>query len=185
MLAFLGKLLGLSGLLAVGVAPAGAADCPPLLQHDLTRLQDAGPLPLCQYAGRVILVVNTASYCGFTKQYDGLEKLYATQRERGLVVLGFPSNDFGAQEPGSDREIADFCRLTYGVQFPMAAKSVVKGAAAHPFFRQLAEITGSAPRWNFHKYLIDRSARRVLAFGSATAPDDPALLAAIEDFLKD
>ena len=145
---------------------------------------DGQPMPLCQYAGKVILVVNTASYCGFTSQYDGLEKLYARLRDRGLVVLGFPSNDFGEQEPGSDKEIADFCRLTYGVEFPMTSKTTVKGSTAHPFFKALATQSGGRPMWNFHKYLIDRSGTQVLSFTSLTRPDDRELLARIEEFLN-
>lgn len=178
------KCFWLVGLFVLALAgPASAADCPPLLRHDFKRLQDGQAMPLCQYAGQVVLVVNTASYCGFTKQYDGLEKLYARLKGRGLVVLGFPSNDFGEQEPGNDQEIADFCRLTYGVQFPMVSKSVVKGAGANPFYKQLAEITGSRPKWNFHKYLIDRSGKQVVAFSTQTEPDDRAMLAKIEEFL--
>ena len=165
-------------------AASSVAACPALLDKTFPRLQDEKPQSLCQYRGQVILVVNTASYCGFTSQYDGLEKLYARLKDKGLVVLGFPSNDFGEQEPGSSKEIADFCRLTYGVQFPMVAKSVVKGKQANPFYLQLAEITGSTPRWNFHKYLINRDATQVVAFGSMTKPDDKALLARIDEFLK-
>jgi len=141
-------------------------------------------MPLCQYSGKVLLVANTASFCGFTSQYEGLEKLYARFKESGLVVLGFPSNDFGAQEPGSDKEIADFCRLTYGVEFPMVSKTVVKGPQANAFYRQLGQITGSTPKWNFHKYLINRDGSKVVAFGSMTTPDDKELLAKINEFLK-
>ena len=178
-------LFGIASLLSLGVVPpALAGECPPLLKHTFTNLLDGKPMPLCQYQGKVILVVNTASYCGFTSQYDGLEKLYARLKDKGLVVLGFPSNDFGEQEPGSSKEIADFCRLTYGVEFPMVGKSVVKGQQANPFYLQLAEITGSRPRWNFHKYLINRDATQVVAFGSMTKPDDKALLARIDEFLK-
>jgi hypothetical protein len=112
------RWFGIAGLVSAGVVPpVPRAACPPLLDHSFTTLQDGKPMPLCQYAGKVILVVNTASYCGFTSQYDGLEKLYARLKDKGLVVIGFPSNDFGEQEPGSDKEIADFCRLTYGVEF--------------------------------------------------------------------
>ena len=179
------RLFCIAGLLSLCVVPpALAGECPALLNHGFTNLQDGKPMPLCQYQGKVILVVNTASYCGFTSQYDGLEKLYARLKDKGLVVLGFPSNDFGEQEPGSSKEIADFCRLTYGVQFPMVGKSVVKGKQANPFYLQLAEITGSTPRWNFHKYLINRDGTQVLAFGSMTRPDDKALLARIDEFLK-
>lgn len=185
MLSLIKRWLGLAGIIGAGVVQAaGVGQCPPLLDHTFPRLQDGQPMPLCQYSGKVLLVVNTASFCGFTSQYDGLEQLYARLKDRGLVVLGFPSNDFGAQEPGTEKEIADFCRLTYGVEFPMAGKTVVKGAQANPFYQRLAEITGSTPRWNFHKYLINRDGRQVIAFGSMTAPDDKELLAKIEEFLK-
>src|SRR6478736_10505179 len=141
-----------------GPAPAAAAApgaCPALLQHTFPRLQDEKPQSLCQYSGRVLLVVNTASFCGFTPQYEGLEKLHARYRERGLVVLGFPSNDF-AQETGSNKEIADFCENTFGVKFPMFAKTAVRGSDVNPFYRQLAAATGRAPLWNFYKYVIGR-----------------------------
>jgi len=111
---------------------AAAANCSPLLSKTFPRLQDEKPQSLCQYAGQVVLVVNTASYCGFTSQYKGLEALYAKYKDKGLVVLGFPSNDFGSQEPGSAKEIADFCANTYGVKFPMFAKSHVRGDEVNP-----------------------------------------------------
>ena len=174
-----------AGLLALGVLPmASAAACPPLLNHSFPALLDGKPMPLCQYAGKVILVVNTASFCGYTSQYDGLEKLHARLKNKGLVVLGFPSNDFGDQEPGSDKEIADFCRLTYGVDFPMLAKTTFNGRDANPFYLKLAEISGSKPKWNFHKYLINRDASQVLAYPSSTKPDDKDLLKKIDEFLK-
>ena len=177
------SLLGL--LLAALSGPVLAADCGPLLQGELPRLRAKDSIDLCQqFAGKPLLVVNTASYCGFTSQYDGLEKLYARLKDKGLVVIGFPSNDFGEQEPGSDKEIADFCRLTYGVEFPMAAKTVVKGKGANPFYRQLAEITGSTPKWNFHKYLINRDGTQVVAYTSFTKPEDKDLLKKIDEFLK-
>lgn len=179
------RLLGIAGLLSLGIVPGTAsATCPALLNHSFADLQDGKPQSLCQYAGKVILVVNTASYCGFTSQYDGLEKLYARLKDKGLVVLGFPSNDFGEQEPGSDKEIADFCRMTYGVEFPMMAKTVVKGRNANPFYLKLAEITGSRPKWNFHKYLINRDASQVVAYTSFTGPGDKDLLARIDEFLR-
>ncbi len=185
MNAFVKRWLGIVALLCSGVASAAAGDaCPSLLDHRFAGLQDGKPVSLCQYAGKVILVVNTASYCGFTSQYDGLEKLYARLKDQGLVVLGFPSNDFGEQEPGSDKEIADFCRLTYGVEFPMLAKTVVKGRNANPFYVKLAEITGSRPKWNFHKYLINRDATQVVAYTSFTKPDDRDLLKKIDEFLN-
>jgi len=173
----------LSAALLVASSALAAESCPPLLNHRFPSLQDQKPQSLCQWQGKVLLVVNTASYCGFTSQYDGLEKLYARLKARGLVVVGFPSNDFGEQEPGSNQEIAEFCRLTYGVQFPMFAKATVVGKNASPLYAQLAKATGDAPQWNFHKYLIDRSGTRVLSFGSRVKPDDRELLARIDEFL--
>ena len=179
------QTLWFAGLLSLGVVPAAAAaQCPALLEYTFAGRQDGKPMPLCQYAGKVILVVNTASFCGFTSQYEGLEKLYAQLKDRGLVVLGFPSNDFGEQEPGSEKEIADFCRLTYGVEFPMVAKTTVKGKDANPFYQQLAEMSGSKPRWNFHKYLINRDGTQVVAYTSFTKPEDRSLLKKIDEFLK-
>jgi glutathione peroxidase len=127
----------------------------------------------------VVLVVNTASFCGFTPQYEGLEALYAKYKDRGLVVLGFPSNDF-AQETGDNRQIADFCQNTYGVKFPMFAKSSVRGAQANPLYRQLAHATGHPPQWNFHKYLIARNGSAVASYASQTGPDDAGLVREIE-----
>ena len=178
----LSKLISITSLCLIPIG--AAAECPNILKHTFSRLQDNKPMPLCQFEGKVILVVNTASYCGFTSQYDGLEKLYARLKDKGLVVLGFPSNDFGEQEPGTDIEIADFCRLTYGVEFPMVSKTVVKGPNANPFYLKLGQITGSTPKWNFHKYLINRDGSKVSAFGSMTKPDNKELLNKIEEFLK-
>jgi len=157
-------------------ATASAA-CPALLQKTFRRLQDDAPQNLCQYAGKVILVVNTASYCGFTSQYEGLEKLYAQKSPQGLVVLGFPSNDFGKQEPGDAKQIADFCFNTYGVKFPMFEKSVVKGSHANALYRELSLATGKVPGWNFHKYLIGRTGKVLASYPSETTPDDPRLVA--------
>ncbi|MDM7456624.1 MAG: glutathione peroxidase [Tepidimonas sp.] len=159
------------------------APCPSILQHRFDRLQDEKPQDLCQYAGQVVLVVNTASYCGFTQQYKGLEELYRRYRDRGLVVLGFPSNDFGQQEPGSNQQIAEFCENTFGVQFPMFAKSHVRGPQANALFRQLAERTGTTPKWNFYKYLISRDGRTVLAYNSLIGPDSESLRRDIERLL--
>lgn len=167
---------------AAPATPANAS-CPTILQHRFDRLQDEKPQDLCQYAGQVVLVVNTASYCGFTQQYKGLEELYRRYRDRGLVVLGFPSNDFGQQEPGSNQQIAEFCENTFGVQFPMFAKSHVRGPQANALFRQLAERTGTTPKWNFYKYLISRDGRTVLAYNSLTAPDSGSLRRDIERLL--
>jgi glutathione peroxidase len=153
--------------------------CPATLQYTFPRLQDEQPQPLCQYAGKVLLVVNTASYCGFTGQYKGLEDLYARYKDRGLVVLGFPSNDF-AQETGSNAQIADFCENTYGVKFPMFAKSSVRGADASPFYRELARQADMSPKWNFYKYLLGRDGQVIQGYSSMTAPDSRSLREAIE-----
>ena len=155
------------------MANAVHADCPPLLDAALPTLTEDKPASLCQYRGKVLLVVNTASQCGYTPQYQGLEKLWQRYRDKGLVVLGFPSNDFGAQEPGSNREIAKFCEVNYGVSFPMFGKSSVAKGSANPFFEKLAQATGSRPGWNFHKYLVDRSGAKAVAFDTRVAPDDP------------
>ena len=157
--------------------------CPRVLQHTVLRLQDEKPQNLCQYQGKVVLVVNTASYCGFTSQYDGLEKIYAKYKDQGLVVLGFPSNDFGQQEPGSNKEIADFCKNTYDVKFPMFAKSVVSGNNPNPLFKMLIAKTGTTPKWNFYKYLIDRNGNVVDSFGSMTKPSSSSITSQIEKLL--
>ena len=173
-------LLGLVLSLAAPAAPAAAGSgCPTSISHTFPRLQDEKPQALCQYAGKVLLVVNTASYCGYTPQYQGLEALYSRYQKRGLAVLGFPSNDF-EQEKGSNKEIADFCENTYGVKFPMFGASHVKGAEANIFYRQLAKATGQAPEWNFYKYLIARDGRILGVYPSKITPEDPQLLAAIE-----
>ena len=163
---------------------ASAASCPAILRHQFLRLQDDAPQNLCQYAGKVVLVVNTASYCGFTGQYEGLEALYAKYQSKGLVVLGFPSNDFGQQEPGSSKEIADFCYNTYGVKFPMMNKAVVVGSERNALYAELAKATGVAPKWNFHKYLIDRSGKVIASFPSEVEPGNPQLVAPLEAALN-
>jgi len=164
---------------APAAAPQAAAGCPAILQHTFPRLQDEKPQSLCQYSGKVVLVVNTASFCGFTPQYKGLEALDTKYRARGLVVLGFPSNDF-AQESASNKEIADFCESTFGVKFPMFGKSSVRGSDANPLFKQLAQASGTTPKWNFYKYLIGRDGKVVQAWSSMTAPDENAFIAIIE-----
>lgn len=174
--------LALAVALLAPAAHAAAPACPALLQHTFPRLQDEKPQPLCQYAGRVLLVVNTASYCGFTSQYKGLEALHAKYKDAGLVVLGFPSNDF-AQEKGSNQEIAEFCENTFGVRFPMFAKSAVRGSDVNPLYRELAKASGRAPLWNFHKYLVGRDGRVIADYTSMTAPDDKALVRALEQEL--
>ena len=158
------------------------AACPALLAHTFPRLQDEKPQSLCQYAGQVLLVVNTASYCSFTPQYKDLEALYAKYRAKGFAVLGFPSNDF-MQEKGSNKEVADFCENTFGVQFPMFGISAVRGADANPLFRELATESGRAPLWNFHKYLIGRDGKVIAQYSSLTTPNDATLVRAIEQQL--
>ena len=162
--------------------PAAAA-CPALLDRSMDTILDK-PRSLCEYAGKVVLVVNTASQCGYTPQYEGLEALYRKYKARGLVVLGFPSNDFGGQEPGSNKEIASFCVNRYAVEFPMFGKSSVRGAQANPLFAELARASGAEPRWNFHKCLVDRSGRQVMSFDTKVAPGDPKLVGAIERLLE-
>ncbi len=164
---------------------ADAAACPALLDHQFNRLQTGNAETLCQYRGKVLLIVNTASYCGYTHQYEGLEALYRKYKDRGLVVLGFPSNDFGSQEPGSNHEIAEFCRLTYGVQFPMFEKSSLSSLNANPLYTELAARTGSTPEWNFHKYLVDRNGNPTGSYASKVEPDDRELVAALEKLLAD
>jgi len=156
------------------------AACPALLDRNMDTILET-PQSLCDYAGKVVLVVNTASECGYTPQYEGLEALYRKYRDRGLVVLGFPSNDFGGQEPGSNKEIAAFCVNQYAIDFPMFAKTELR---KNLFFADLVKATGTAPRWNFHKYLIDRSGTNVMSFDTRVAPNDPKLVAAIESLLK-
>ena len=156
-----------------------ASTCPQMLQHTVARLQDEKPQDLCQYAGQVVVVVNTASFCGFTPQYKGLEALHAKYKDRGLVVLGFPSNDF-SQEPESNAKIADFCENTFGVKFPMFVKTTVRGSHALPLFKQLAEQTGTTPKWNFYKYIISRDGKDIKSYSSMTGPQDKSFVQEIE-----
>jgi glutathione peroxidase len=172
----------------MGAAPASAqaADgaCPALLDHRVPDLSDK-QVDLCSLKGKVVLAVNTASNCGFTPQYDGLEKLWKRYRDRGLVVIGFPANDFGAQEPGTNRQIAQFCRENYGVTFPMFEKTHVVGRDAHPLFVELARRSGEAPGWNFHKYVVDRRGEKVTSFPSQIGPQDRRLVALVERLLAE
>ncbi|AJW44049.1 glutathione peroxidase [Ralstonia mannitolilytica] len=169
---------------AAATAQDPAPACPASLNFRVNRLQDDARQDLCQYAGRVVLVVNTASYCGYTHQYEGLEALYARYRDKGLTVLGFPSNDF-QQEPGNSKQIADFCYNTYGVKFPMFSKTAVVGAGASPLYTWLAAQTGQPPKWNFHKYLLDRNGRVAAVFPSSVEPTDPTLVKRIEALLAE
>ena len=149
--------------------------------YDFTVKDGSGEdVSLSKYKGKVLLVVNTASKCGYTPQYEGLEALHQRYTPKGFAVLGFPSNDFRGQEPGTEKEIQEFCTLTYGVKFPMFEKVHVVGADATPLYRQLAAATGQAPQWNFHKYLVGRDGRVLAQWGSRTAPDDPQIVAAID-----
>jgi len=177
----------LSGLHGTAAAQNNKAandnKCPAVLQHTVDRLQDEKPQNLCQYAGQVVLVVNTASFCGFTPQYNSLEELYARYKDKGLVVLGFPSNDF-SQEPGSNQKIADFCENTYGVKFPMFSKTTVRGADVSPLFKQLTQLTDTAPKWNFYKYLISRDGKQVKSYNSTMDPLDPKILAEVDKQLS-
>jgi glutathione peroxidase len=165
--------------LALLLSTNAVAACPALLDQTLRTLDERSQ-SLCAYAGKVLLVVNTASRCGYTPQYEGLEALYRKYRARGLVVLGFPSNDFGGQEPGSNNEISSFCVNEYAIDFPMFAKSAL---SANPFYAGLVKQTGVAPAWNFHKYLVDRSGRRVESFATRVEPNDPRLAATLERLL--
>ncbi|MCR2745619.1 glutathione peroxidase [Limnobacter parvus] len=162
-----------------GKSPTNASSCPTLLDHKFPRLQDEKMLSMCQFQGQVLLVVNTASFCGFTSQYEELEKLQAQFKTKGFNVVGFPSSDFGNQEYKSNKEIAAFCNNTFGVQFPMFAKTTVKGDSANPLYKQLAKATGEQPGWNFHKYLIDRKGQVVGTFKSGVSPTSPEIKQAI------
>lgn len=158
----------------------------PKTAHEFSFTSIEGqPLSMASLKGKAVLVVNTASQCGLTPQYEGLEALYEALKDRGLVVLGVPSNDFGQQEPGSEAEVQAFCQKRYGVTFPLTSKQAVIGGAAHPLYRwivgELGE--GAAPKWNFHKYLIGKDGSIKGTFGSMVAPDDAGLRQAIEDAL--
>lgn len=179
-------LKALGGLLMVSLF-SSSAQAGNGYDFSFKTLSGQHPLPLSQYKGKVLLIVNTASKCGFTKQYAELEKLYEKYKDRGFVILGVPSNDFGGQEPGSNEEIANFCQVNFGVTFPMAAKEIVSGDQAHPFYRWAKQTLGfgTAPKWNFHKYLIDRNGRLVDYFNSTTSPDATRVHEAIEKLLAD
>jgi glutathione peroxidase len=146
---------------------------------------DGQELPLAKFKGKAILVVNTASECGFTPQYEGLQAVWRAYRGRGLVVLGVPSNDFGGQEPGSNADIKKFCEVNFNVDFPLTEKQKVTGADAHPFYKWAAETLGpgAAPRWNFHKYLVAPDGRLVEAFATRVPPQSPTVKQAVEAVL--
>ena len=166
-------------------AEAATAECSELLDFDVRSLNEKNVVNLCEaYQGKVILVVNTASKCAYTDQYESLEKLYEQYRDDGVVVLGFPSNDFGQQEPGNEYQIKTFCRTTYGVKFPMFAKTRVAEGRADPFYTALATAAGTYPQWNFHKYLIDRKGQLVASYRSNVDPMDEAVVREIQAQIK-
>lgn len=172
------------GLLVLSLASLSAMGCPETLNFKQRQLAGEAMVDLCQaYLGQVVLIVNTASKCGFTYQYEGLEELHRKYRDQGLVVLGFPSNDFAGQEPGNEKQIQNFCKNTYSVAFPMFAKSHVREGMADPLYQTLAGIAGEYPRWNFHKYLLDRSGKLVGSFSSRVEPESKELVDAIEKLL--
>ena len=173
--------LGLPGSVLADRAPSKAQlEKPAMSLHDLkVNSLDGKPVSLSDYKGKVALVVNTASQCGYTPQYEGLEKLYAANKEKGLVVLGFPSNDFGGQEPGTSAEIKSFCQLKYKVDFPMFEKVKTKGEGQSPVYKFLTADKGE-PQWNFHKYLVGKDGKVIAAFPSKVTPDSPELKAAID-----
>ena len=168
-------------------SPAHSAQPGSAYDFTFKTLEGEEPLPFSQFRGKVVLVVNTASECGFTPQYDALEKLYKSYESKGFVILGVPSNDFGGQEPGNSQQIAQFCKARFGVTFPLTSKETVSGDQAHPFYiwakKQLG--FGTAPKWNFHKYLIDRHGKLVDYFNSPTKPDAPRLIKAIQKALDE
>lgn len=175
----------LSAVLITAQTFAGPqSDCPETLNFNKRVLAGDKAVNLCkEYLGKVVMVVNTASKCGYTPQYDGLEALYRKYKDKGLVVLGFPSNDFGGQEPGSEKQIQNFCRLTYGVEFPMFEKTHAAKRNADPLYQTLGEISGEYPQWNFHKYVLDRNGRLVASYNSRVEPQSKSVIDTIEKLL--
>ena len=178
-------VLGANFLISGDLASAAASEsgtCPAILDHRFSSLQGK-PQDLCQYRGKVLLVVNTASYCGYTEQYKGLQALYDKYQKRGLIVLGFPANDFGKQEPGSNAEVADFCERTFKVKFPMIEKTSVIEGQANPVHEALFKATGERPKWNFHKFLFGRDGQFIDWFSSRALPKGPRITAAVKEAL--
>lgn len=170
-------------LVIPGITMAGTP-CASALDYYKRPLAADKPIHLCQaFKEQVVLVVNTASKCAYTSQYEGLEALYEKYQDRGLIVAGFPSNDFAHQEPGTEKQIQSFCRLTYGVKFPMFEKTRVRAPHADPFYQNLSKVTSDPPKWNFHKYLISRDGKVVSSFASHVTPANPELIEAIEKLL--
>ena len=179
------KASGLLGGVVLALAGLAMAATGGLLDHSYRPLAGKQPVDLAQaYGGKVLLIVNTASKCGYTPQFEALEALHAKYGKQGFAVLGFPSGDFKSQEFEDEGKIREFCTLTYGVKFPMFEKVHVVGADATPLYRDLLAATGDAPKWNFHKYLLGRDGRVLATFPSKTEPDDPVVVAAIEDALE-
>ncbi len=176
-------LILVSLMLAALAGPASAQQCPALLQHELPKLRSKGTIDLCEaFKGKALVVVNTASFCGFAPQFKGLEALYQRYKDEGLVVLGVPSDDF-FQESDDETETAKVCYVNYGVTFPMTQTQPVRGSDATPLFKELAEQAGGAPRWNFYKYVVDRDGKVVDYFSSKVKPDDPELISAVRKAL--
>ena len=174
------KLLATLLLTSVSLTSVSANECPTVLKHMKRKLNSQETVNLCkEYAGKAVLFVNTASYCGFTPQFEGLEKLYSDYKDKGLVVLGFPSHDFN-QEDKDEAKTAELCELTYGVKFPMFEALHVKGDDADPLYRGLAKKTGTAPKWNFYKYLMDSNGETITSYTSYDKPTDEDFIAAIE-----
>ncbi len=173
------------GLIAnQSVNAATDSTCPDALRFSVRPLGDGEVVNICEkYLGQVVMIVNTASKCGYTPQYEGLENLYRTYREKGFVILGFPSNDFGGQEPGTEKEIKEFCRLTYGVEFPMFQKTHASKSKADPVYKTLARLSGEYPAWNFHKYIIDRKGKLVASYNSKVTPQSKRVIETIEKLL--
>jgi glutathione peroxidase len=172
--------------IVIGLWGAGAVSAASTVMDDVAFTSiDGDPLPMSSFAGKAVLVVNTASLCGFTYQYAGLQDVWERYRDRGLVVLGVPSNDFGQQEPGKEDEIKEFCEVNFDVDFPLTTKQSVRGERAHPFFRHVAATLGEnrLPRWNFHKYLVDPEGELVEAWSSKVEPGSKEITDAIEKVL--
>ena len=169
-------------LFLFGISTMSNATCNAFYDHQFTTL-DGKTFNLCDYQDKPILVVNTASKCGFTPQFEGLEALYKQYKAQGLLVIGFPSNDF-KQELGEDKKIGDFCKMTYGVEFPMMSKSAVRGNDVNPFYKQLIAKTGTTPKWNFYKYVIAPEGKKVSVFSSLTKPDSEAIMKEIKPYLR-
>ncbi len=183
MIAKMLKTLSAAGLAVAMMGGAAMA----ATGHDFTFEKiEGGKLPMSSFKGKAVLVVNTASFCGYTPQYEGLQRLWKSYKDRGLVVLGVPANNFGGQEPGSNEEIKTFCKTEYAVEFPMTEKVDVVGGNAHPFYKWAKETLGEqkAPKWNFHKYLLNANGDLVAAFSTGTTPDSAEIKAAVEKALK-